>query len=195
MTAALLAALVVALLLGWYLSWAASRLDRLHGRVEGARSALDAQLQRRASATSQLATSGLLDPASAVLLVTAAHDAREAEPADQDRREGDLTAALAAALAELDAPAIRAEAVGRDLLDELAAACRRVELARRFHNDAVRAARAVRRKRLVRAAHLAGRAPAPVTVDFDAAVPPELLLTGLLTPGARGAGAYDEGTV
>jgi hypothetical protein len=35
-------------LVAWYLTFYATRLDRLHARVEGARSALDAQLVRRA---------------------------------------------------------------------------------------------------------------------------------------------------
>ena len=41
-------ALLVLALFAWYLSFSASRIDRLHHRVEGARSALDAQLVRRA---------------------------------------------------------------------------------------------------------------------------------------------------
>ena len=45
------------------------------------RSALDAQLVRRASVSLQLATSGLLDPATALLLADAAHEAREADGA------------------------------------------------------------------------------------------------------------------
>ena len=51
---------VVAVLLGvaWYLSYSAARLDRLHTRAEGALSALDAQLVRRAEATLELANSG-----------------------------------------------------------------------------------------------------------------------------------------
>ena len=59
---------VVAMLLwfAWYLSYTAARLDRLHTRVEGALSALDAQLVRRAEATLELANSGALDPASAL---------------------------------------------------------------------------------------------------------------------------------
>ena len=58
-------AVAAVLLAGWYLSFSATRLDRLHARVEGARSALDAQLVRRASVALQLAASGLLDPATA----------------------------------------------------------------------------------------------------------------------------------
>ena len=43
-------AVVVCLLLviAWYLSYSAARLDRLHAKVEGALSALDAHVVRRA---------------------------------------------------------------------------------------------------------------------------------------------------
>ena len=41
------------LIVAWYLSYTAARLDRLHARVEGALSALDAQLVRRAEATAR----------------------------------------------------------------------------------------------------------------------------------------------
>src|SRR5699024_1706206 len=62
----------VLLLLAWYLSYSAARLDRLHAKVEGALSALDAHLVRRAEAALELANSGALDPASAFLIVRAA---------------------------------------------------------------------------------------------------------------------------
>ena len=45
------------------------------------------------------------------------------------------------------------------------------ELARRFHNDHVTSARALRSRRRVRWFRLAGRAPEPTTVDLDD-VPP-----------------------
>lgn len=175
----ILLAVTLVALVGWYLSWTAARLDRLHARVEGARSALDAQLQRRASATAQLATSGLLDPASSVLLAQAAHDAREADPGEQDMRESDLTAALRATFDEADIYEVLVpDPVGDALMFELATAARRVALARRFHNDAVSAARVVRRKRIVRLLHLAGRAPVPATVELDDEVPAALRRPG-----------------
>lgn len=162
-------------LLVWYVTWTAARLDRLHARTEGAHAALEAQLQRRASAAQQLATSGLLDPASSVLLAQAAHDAREAPAEDQEIRQSELSAALRATL---EAPEVvetlSADATGRALLEELAAACQRVALARRFHNDAVRAARVVRSSRIVRWGRLAGRAPWPQTVEIDDAIPAPL---------------------
>ena len=70
------------------------------------------------------------------------------------------------------------DAAGRELLRELAAACLRVQLSRRFLNDVVRAARVVRRKMVVRYLRLAGHADWPATVEFDD-TPPETLAGGL----------------
>ena len=171
---AVLATVAVVALLVWYLSWTAARLDRLHARVEGARAALDAQLVRRASVTLELATSGLLDPASSVLLADAAHAAREAGAEQRELAESDLTGALRAALSPEAAADLSADLVGRELLTELGSASHRVTLARRFHNDAVRAAVVVRRKRVVRLLRLAGRAPSPPSFEMDDEPPPAL---------------------
>jgi hypothetical protein len=179
-TVVVIAVLVFA---GWYLSFSASRLDRMHARVEGARSALDAQLVRRASVSLQLATSGLVDPASGLLLAQAAHEAREAGEADREMAESDLTRALQAALGQPGLPGqLAADPAGRELAAELAAACQRVELARRFHNEAVRGTRVVRRKRAVRYLRLAGHAPWPPTFEMDD-TPPGALLRVTSGPG------------
>ena len=171
-------AAVAVLLVAWYLSWTATRLDRLHARVEGSRSALDTQLQRRASAAQQLAVSGVLDPASSLLLAQAAHDAREAEEDEVEPRQSELTRALRAALEPEAVELVSTDPAGRTLLAELAAACHRVELSRRFHNDAVRAAAAVRSRRVVRWLRLAGHAPPPRTFEMDDEVPASLRVPG-----------------
>jgi hypothetical protein len=62
------------------------------------------------------------------------------------------------------------------LLDELAACCRKVELARRFHNDVVVSARALRSRRRVRWLRLAGNAAELRTVDLDDVPPPALVV-------------------
>jgi hypothetical protein len=181
----LLVVLLVAVI-AWYLSFSASRLDRLHHRVEGARSALDAQLVRRAEAAVELATSGGLDPASGLLVAGAAAEALAAGESEDDatdardgreQAESDLTRALQAALVEEVVESLSAHEVGRRQLDRLAAACHRAQLARRFHNDAVTAAVRVRGKRIVRWARLAGRAPQPQTFEMDDD-PPAALVTG-----------------
>jgi hypothetical protein len=171
----------VLLVLGWYLTFSATRLDRLHARLEGARSALDAQLVRRASVSLQIAVSGRLDPASGLLLADAAHEARDAGDADREQAESDLTRALHAAFAEPGSlEAFESDAAGRELLHELGSACLRVQLSRRFLNDVVRAARVVRRKRVVRYLRLAGHAHWPATAEFDD-TPPETLSGGVFT--------------
>jgi hypothetical protein len=165
-----LAVLLVLALLAWYLSFSASRLDRLHHRVEGARGALDAQLVRRAEAAVELAACGSLDPASGLLVAGAAAEALEAGETDDGRRErteSDLTRALQIALDPETVEELLADPVTARLVDRLAAASQRVRLARRFHNDAVTDACRVRRKRIVRWARLAGYAPEPQTFEMD----------------------------
>jgi hypothetical protein len=168
-------ALVVVVALGLWLSWTANRLDRMHHRIDVARASLDTHLLRRSGAALELATSGTLDPARSLLLVDVASEARAAED-DFESAESDLSEALRAVLA--DAAEVRAlladEAVG-PLLTELAADCRKVELARRFHNDVVVSARALRSRRRVRWLGLAGHAAALRTVDLDD-VPPDSLV-------------------
>jgi hypothetical protein len=64
--------LFVCLLFGVYVSWRAGRLDRMHNRVEAARTALDLAMVRRSSVAYELASSGLLDPANSLLLACCA---------------------------------------------------------------------------------------------------------------------------
>ena len=165
--AAVFGALALMVIVGWYLSFSAARLDRLHARVEAAREALDAQLVRRASVALELATSGLLDPAAGVIVAAAAHWAREAPPADRELAESDLSRTLRVVLAADVVAAASQTPPGRTFVLELEAAAGRVGLARRFHNDAVRAARTVRRQRVVRALRLAGHAPLPESFEID----------------------------
>jgi hypothetical protein len=170
---------VAVLLLGLYLSWTAGRLDRLHTRIDAARAALDAQLLRRASITQELATAGVLDPAASILLYQTAHAARQAEDEHREVAESELSQALRAVFAEADAvQAVRDAPGGPEAVSELTAAVRRTPMARRFHNDAVRAARAVRRHRVVRWSRLAGHAPFPLAFEMDDEPPPALLADG-----------------
>lgn len=179
--------LIAAVVLGAivvYLSSAAGRLDRLHHRIETAHAALDAQLLRRVAAAQDLASSGLLDPASSLVLSAAAQDALVVDPDDEDARsmaESELTRTLSAVLGDReDVQEIRGAAgpdlvVADQLLEELAVACRRVGLARRFHNDVVRSCLQLRRQRIVRWFRLAGYTPLPSTADFDDTPPAGLV--------------------
>jgi hypothetical protein len=174
--------LIVAVLLvvGWYLSYSAARLDRLHHRVESTRAGLDAQLARRAAAAVDVAH--VLDPATGLLLTDAATGALAAgedglvtQP-QLEEVENDLTRALHAAFANPpDVLALRGDPFVGETLDLLAQACLRVQLARRFHNDAVAQAQRVRRKWVVRRARLAGHAQLPLMIEFDDSPPPGLV--------------------
>ncbi|MER6156654.1 hypothetical protein ABT147_14055 [Streptomyces sp. NPDC001868] len=168
MTSTLIWIAVVLFAIGLYLSWTAGRLDRLHARIDAARAALDAQLLRRASVAQELATSGVLDPAASIVLYEAAHAARQAEEEQREVAESELSQALRAVFADAQQVEVVREAPGgEDAANELAQAVRRVPMARRFHNDAVRAARALRRHRKVRWFRLAGHAPFPMAFEMD----------------------------
>lgn len=159
------------LLLAWYLSNTAGRLDRLHRKIDISRLALDAQLLRRSSVALELSSSGIFDPVTSMLLADAAHHARTASDADdaaRSRAESDLTAALDAALQyPEDVAEVRRDPAGAELLDELEASIRRVEISRRFLNDAVRACRQLRGQRAARWFSLAGRTALPQSREMD----------------------------
>lgn len=170
----------VAFVLAWYLSYLASRLDRLHTRVESAKAALDTQLVRRAAAC--LDAVAVLDPATALLVADAAGEVLAAgerptvvgaaDLGGREEAENALSRAIQIAFAQPpdgDGPA--GATLSAEVLTGLARACERVQLARRFHNDAVAQAQRVRRKRVVRWARLAGTAPYPVMFEIDDSIP------------------------
>jgi hypothetical protein len=174
------AVLLPLLLLGWYLSYSAGRLDRLHHRVESSRAALDAQLARRAAMALEVAH--VLDPATGLLLTDAAAEALAASEEGNDsvavleEVENDLTRALGAAFGDADdVVALRTDLVVAETLDLLGQACHRVQLARRFHNDAVAQAQRVQGKRVVRWARLAGHAARPQMIELDDSLPDGLI--------------------
>ncbi|MFD6178869.1 MULTISPECIES: hypothetical protein [unclassified Isoptericola] len=179
---------VVAAAVVVWLAWiSASRLDRLHRKVVASRIALQAQLVRRAGAAVDLASSGLLDPAGAVLVADAAFAAVEdpAPPAPagtelgldglapgRERAESELSSTLRSALGDDEALAeLRATPAGDELVGRLAAAWYRAQLARRFHNEAVAQARRARRTWYVRLLRLSGHAALPRTVELDDQMP------------------------
>lgn len=186
---ALMGAAIFVILVGFYLSWRATRLDRLHTRVETARAALDAALARRLAAVMDLAGSGMLDPASSVLLADAASAARRSEGPDSEAAETDLTLAVRAVYNELK------ESVGeqRDqlvdnpaylLLLEVQSTARQVGIAHSYHTNSVEAVRAAHSRPLVRAFKLAGYAGIPSPFNIDDA-PPELAKSGVSDPTPR----------
>jgi hypothetical protein len=165
--------LVLVVALALWLSSTANRLDRMHHRIDVSRATLDAQLLRRSGAALELASSDALDPPSRLVLLDAAHHARNAGPDDIEGSESVLSQALRAVVGDPEAVRLlRSDPDLAPLVDELAGTCAKVELARRFHNDAVASARALRSTRRVRWLHLAGHAGELRTVDLDD-TPPE----------------------
>jgi hypothetical protein len=165
--------IAVLFLIGVYVSWRATRLDRLHVRLETARAGLDAALVRRAAVALELAASRQLDPATSLLLAAAAHEARIADNENREFAESDLSRALRAVIDQPDfRRTVAAREDGADLLDDLDAAIRKVGYARSFYNNAVTATRTARRKLLPRVLPLSGRAPLPEFFEIDDA-PPE----------------------
>ena len=152
-----------------YLGMTAGRIDRLHRRIDVARLALDSHLLRRSGVTLELASSGYLDPASAVLISETAHAARlstDLSSTQRDTAESELTSVLNAVL-DVEAVGMIDDSLGgHEILEEFAASARRVELSRRFLNDAVRACVQLRKQRSARWFQLAGHTPVPHTREI-----------------------------
>jgi len=183
MTAQIALVVVAALvLIAIVLSSMARRLDRLHRRETTSRATLETQLVHRAEAALVLVEEADLDPASALIIRDAAWRAAFTAPrlvgeeaADPEQRglgESELTRALRTGLGDTEAQRALAQA-GPDAaraLEQLAHTQYRVELARRFHNDAVTQIQYIRRTRIVRLFRLAGRAALPQTFELDQAL-------------------------
>jgi hypothetical protein len=173
--------ILILVAVGWYLSYLAGRLDRLHHRVESSRAALETRLARRAAVAREVGR--LLEPpVGSELIAAAGRTLSTATPARgsdvrgvlimelpvSETAENELTRALHRAFEDpATAAGLRADPAAALLLDELISAGDLVQLARRFHNDAVSHAQRMRRKWVVRRAMLAGRAEMPQMIEID----------------------------
>lgn len=152
-----------------YLSWTASRLDRLHQRVDTAGAALEAQLVQRASACRTLASvralpapvADTLGRRAGVSLATAGLGC------EREAAENLLSRQLHACLQA--APTVFVP--GSEPVDDLLGAAAGVAFARRFYNDAVLGALDVRQRRLPRLFRLAGHAEMPACFEIDDTLP------------------------
>jgi hypothetical protein len=184
------AATLALVLMCVYVSWRAGRLDRLHHRVDAARTALDLALVRRSSSAYELASSGLLDPATSLLLADAARRTKDGDGPDavvhgtsggggardsalsRELAESDLSRALRAAFSQ---PEFRESLVAVDgapeLVGEVEAAAHQVFLARKFYNDIAARTIEARGRPLAQVFQLAGHAPRPAFFEMDDAVP------------------------
>jgi len=151
----------------WYLSFSATRLDRLHHRVETSWANLDGLLQRRAAIALEIARSEIADPASAMLLTAAAYQAREATIENRSAAESGLSGALGLLLADGQSTKRPAEIL---LLRELSELTEKIRIAISLHVDAVSRTQLVRKKFIFRTFRLAGTAPLPVTYEFESDV-------------------------
>ncbi|MEI7697572.1 MAG: hypothetical protein WCJ16_05480 [Actinomycetes bacterium] len=159
-----LAIALILLLTLWYLSFLATRLDRLHHRVETSWANLDGLLQRRSAIALQIAHSDFIDPASSLLLTSAAYQARDAEMQDRSSAEMALSGALKLLITDGE---IHANTREQLLLDDLTKLTAKIVIAIAIHTDAVSSTQAVRKKFAIRVFRLAGRAPLPVTYEFE----------------------------
>src|SRR5262249_49792090 len=125
------------------------------------------------SSAGELASSGLLDPATSLLLADAVSSTKNSHR-PRDLAESDLTRALRATFSQ---PEFRASLTGKDgadeLLGEVEAAARQVFLARKFYNDAAARTNDARRRPLARLLRLAGNAPRPAFFEMDDALAEE----------------------
>ena len=148
----------------WYLSYSATRLDRLHHRVETSWANLDGLLQRRAAIAIEIARSDISDPASSLLLTFAAHQAREASVRDRSQAETGLTGALGILI---ESSTSMSGPIEQDLIRELKELTEKIKMAVSMHVDAVTRTQMVRKKWFMRFFRLAGNAPEPVTYEFE----------------------------
>jgi hypothetical protein len=156
--------LLIVAFFAWYLSYSATRLDRLHNRVETSWANLDGLLQRRAAIAIEIARSEISDPASSLLLTFAAHQAREASVRDRSQAETGLTGALGILL---ENPSSISGAIEEDLVRELRELTEKIKMAISMHIDAVNRTQMVRKKTVIRIFRLAGHAPEPVIYEFE----------------------------
>lgn len=131
----------------------ANRLDRLHVRTDRAWLSLESALARRSVVTRAVAAA-LWAPGSEESrnLTSLADRAERAERREREAAEN----ALSVALARVDLARLNPQ-----LVAEIADADARVQISRRFHNDAVRDTVALRSRRPVRLLRLGGTASMP----------------------------------
>ena len=154
--------LVTLLLVAWYLSFSATRLDRLHHRLETSWANLDATLQRRAAIALEIAHLPEIDPATNLILTGAAYGAREAQISERSDQESGLSGTLQLLLRESDLPELHPE-----IFTKLEDVTERVRVAVALHVEAVSATKSLREKLVFRVFRLAGTAPLPVKFAFE----------------------------
>ena len=155
----------LAILVFWYLTFSASRLDRLHHRVETSWATLDSLLQRRAAIALEVARSAITDPATSLLLTASAYQARGADIEDRSSAESVLSGALGMMLSERESIVAQSD---QALLHELDQLTEKIKVAISIHVESVTRTQLIRSKLVFKLFRLAGTAPLPVTYEFEA---------------------------
>jgi hypothetical protein len=155
---------LILLVIAWYLSFSASRLDRLHHRVETSWEHLDALLQRRSALALEISHASDLDPATKLLLTESAYVSREESIIERNDAERSLSQSLrflksAASQGDLH--------INFALLEELTTLTEKITIAIAIHLEAVNTVIRVRSRLLYRIFHLAGSAKLPHTYTFE----------------------------
>ena len=183
----LVGAVILAVLLSMWITFTLTRLDRLHARVDAAWAALDAQLVRRAAALQHVAEStdsgvrpDLRRPCEQV-----AQAALGVEGELERQAAENAVGHMITRLAEVDEP-LHPEAEA-----ELREGAARVQVARRFYNDAVRDTRTLRARRMPRLLRLAGRRVMPQFFDIDDTVTMPVRQARPMSPPGIDAGDPD----
>ena len=152
------------LISAWYLTFTATRLDRLHHRVETSWANLDVLLQKRAAVALEIAHSDIADPASSMLLTAAAYQAREANIVERSDAEIALSQSLDLILSdEIAAPS----GIDTGLLDSLKSLTEKISVGITIHTEAVTSAQKLRNRSLFKIFRLAGHAPLPMRYAFE----------------------------
>jgi hypothetical protein len=145
----------VVVLVATYLTWIAGRVDRTQERASASAAALDSALLRRAVAA--LDAAGDMQRPDLAVLARTALVREDGSATDRENAENALTKGLRDLPYAVDAPAMA----------QVVATSRRVSLARHIHNDLVRDAIAMRRRRLVRLLRFGRRHPLPTYFDIE----------------------------
>ncbi len=155
---------LIILLFAWYLSFSASRLDRLHHRVETSWEHLDALLQRRAALALEISHQTDLDPATYMILLQSAYVSREEAIIERN----DAERSLSESFKFLRESALSGEVlISVPLLEELTVLTEKITLAVAIHLEAVSSVAKLRARNIYRLFHLAGKANLPKIYSFE----------------------------
>lgn len=167
--------LTISIYVAWKFSSLAARLNRTHIRRDIALNSLRQHLALRGRSVAKLISLKLLDEdLNNRLLNSLENVLSAAESSFQEYlfAESSLTNDLCEIFESTeDLTGIMNSTENADAIFELARMTKRVQLARRFHNDAVGASQLLHSRPAVRLFRLAGHTEVPVAIDLDDRIP------------------------